>query len=253
MNWNETDINHKLERITLWFNVNHLFINYSKTKAMLFYNKNKIINEIEIKLDNNVIEYVDHFNFLGLTIHKNLYWNEHINIICKKLSRNIGILNSIFDIIPIKVLYMLYHAFVMPILTYGITSWGQTTQTNKNRIDTILRRFNRILYYKNSNVNTEINKLMNINRIYEYKTCLIMYNSIKNSMFPGVIQIKKFDHQYLTRNHDNLIPIFARTNIQHNGINHIGPVLWNKLPNELKNINSKRLFSKSLKKYLTKP
>ena len=40
----------------------------------------------KIKLNGIIIEHTDSFNFLGLTLHKNLLWTEHINNICSKVT-----------------------------------------------------------------------------------------------------------------------------------------------------------------------
>ena len=46
-------------------------------------------------LNNDEIERVDSFNFLGVTIDKHLNWKQHTEIIANKLSKYCGILSKL--------------------------------------------------------------------------------------------------------------------------------------------------------------
>ena len=48
---------------------NILKLNVAKTKYMIFSKRNKNINPIYLNINNNVIEYVHQFNFLGLHLN----------------------------------------------------------------------------------------------------------------------------------------------------------------------------------------
>ena len=244
------EIENVMEDISDWFYSSNMYINYEKTKAIMFHNKNKKIEEIEIKINQNIIEYTDNINYLGIIIQKNLYWNLHVDIISKKLARNIGAIYGIREVVTNKILHILYHAFVIPIINYGVTSWGQTTQKNKNRINLLLKRLCRILTTGNSTCNMEEKLFTKVEQLYEFKIGLLMYDRILHNLNTNLITIKKPNHHYNTRNTGNLLPVTARTNLYYNGINSIGPVFWNKLPQEIQGINSRRLFAKRLKQYL---
>ncbi len=57
-------------------------------------------------IDDTIIERVQEFNFLGLTLNENLNLKNHVNKISNKISRCIGILNKLKYFLPqqIKVL-----------------------------------------------------------------------------------------------------------------------------------------------------
>ena len=46
--------------------------------------------------DYSSIECINSFNYISITIDKNLNWQYHINSIVNKISKNIGILNKLF-------------------------------------------------------------------------------------------------------------------------------------------------------------
>ena len=47
---------------------------------MIFSKRNKNINPIYLNINNNVIEHVHQFNFLGLHLNSKLTWNTHIRV-----------------------------------------------------------------------------------------------------------------------------------------------------------------------------
>ena len=62
---------------------------------MIFHVPNKDIQYLTLKIDNVIIEKVDEFSFLGLTVDTNLNWKRHSEKICNKCTKMIGILNML--------------------------------------------------------------------------------------------------------------------------------------------------------------
>ena len=91
----QNTINNEFEKICDWLKINRLSLNIKKTKFMLFHNANKIIDTPQISIENDQIECVESFNFLGITLDRNLKWKLHTNIISGKKSRTFGILNKL--------------------------------------------------------------------------------------------------------------------------------------------------------------
>ena len=70
-------INAELSNVIEWLNINKLSLNKSKSKYMIFHVPNKDIQYLTLKIDNVIIEKVDEFSFLGLTVDTNLNWKRH--------------------------------------------------------------------------------------------------------------------------------------------------------------------------------
>ena len=51
-------------------------------------------DDVEIRIDDQIIKRVDHTKSLGLTIDAQLSWGKHVEEICKKVSSAIGALNE---------------------------------------------------------------------------------------------------------------------------------------------------------------
>ena len=116
-------LNSELIKVCEWLESNKLCLNVKKTKYMIFNRTQTEIN-INLKINGVKLDQVTHFNFLGLNITNNLDWARHINNICNKLSRNIGILRRLRTKLPFNVIKMLYYTLIHPHLTYMILIWG---------------------------------------------------------------------------------------------------------------------------------
>ena len=98
------NLNLELTKVAEWLKLNKLSINIKKSKFMVFHMPQKQVNIPNIEIENIKIEFADEFNFLGLTIHKLLKWDSHINKIASKMVNIIGImyrLNSSFTDFPL--------------------------------------------------------------------------------------------------------------------------------------------------------
>ncbi len=89
------NLNHNLANISDWPKLNNLSLNLKKCKYIVFHKPKKKSNPLLIMIDDTIIERVQEFNFLGLTLNENLNWKNHINKISNKISRSIGILNKL--------------------------------------------------------------------------------------------------------------------------------------------------------------
>ena len=89
-------MNVELQKMSIWFKANELSLNLTKTKWTLFHSQKKgrlIANDLPMLYIDNfevVIESVT--KFLGIFIDKNLTWKYHIEHVCNKVSKSIGIM-----------------------------------------------------------------------------------------------------------------------------------------------------------------
>ena len=90
-----------------WAVANRLSINIDKTKCLLISNIFQSDN-INIFLNGQDLEFVDFTKFLGVTIDDKLKYNKHIEEICSKISKSLGIIYGIRDFVPKSCLRNLY-------------------------------------------------------------------------------------------------------------------------------------------------
>ena len=117
-------INAELNKIHNWLAVNNLALNTNKSKYMVFHTKQKQVTAPILTINNKTIECVDEFNLLGIVVNKHLKWHSHINKVANKVSKTIGILNKLKNLVPKYTLLTIYNSVILPHLTYGILTWG---------------------------------------------------------------------------------------------------------------------------------
>ena len=61
-----------------------------------------------ISIGDSVLQCVQSLSFLGVTIDENLNWKAHIKSVSLKISRSVGVLSKIKNIVPDNVLVMIY-------------------------------------------------------------------------------------------------------------------------------------------------
>ena len=133
------NVNDELKKISLWFKLNKLSLNIKKTNFILFGQKNKIINisNLNIKIDDVIIEQVENTKFLGVVINSTLTWQDHIKTVCKKVSKNVGILLRMRKTIPGDILLTLYYTLIEPYFSYCNIVWGSN---NSVYLDQLFRK-----------------------------------------------------------------------------------------------------------------
>ena len=100
-------VNSELEKICDWFHANKLSLNEGKTKYIFFH---RYRNRVDIP--RKLPPLVRSIKFFGVVFDKNLNFNEHLNTIENKVSKNIGILQKANEIINTKLLGSLYYSFI---------------------------------------------------------------------------------------------------------------------------------------------
>ena len=92
-----SQINTELTTISQWFSANLLSLNIKKTNYMLF--SNKKVTDISILIGSEQIMRVFETKFLGVLIQSNLKWNSHVSSVANKISKTIGILYKVKNIL----------------------------------------------------------------------------------------------------------------------------------------------------------
>ena len=197
------DINAELIKITDWLNANKLSLNVTKTKFMVFHQPRKKFKMPNLKLNDFQIENVDTFNFLGITIDKHLNWNAHIDKVCNKISRSLGIMNKLKNMLPITAKIKIYNSLILSHLNYGILVWGYKC----SRILKLQKRAVRIISCKKYNAHTsplfKNLKLLKIDDIFSISK-VKFYHKFVNNKLPENLQklplkLNQDTHRYATR------------------------------------------------------
>jgi len=128
-----TDImNSEMKNIYNWYTENKLSINFSKSNYMIFHGNKKIIpsNMEPIFLGSNSLEQVKVVKYLGIYIQNNLRWSHQIKCVTTKIAAYVGIISKIRHYFSLKIILMYYYSFIHSHISYAISIWGNTYQSN---------------------------------------------------------------------------------------------------------------------------
>ena len=96
----------------------------------------KILNQLHTSLliDGGEVKRTKCVKYLGMLVDDKLTWDQHIDYISNKITRNIGILKRIRQFIPKESLLLLYHILIEPYFRYCSIVWGQCSERLKDRL-----------------------------------------------------------------------------------------------------------------------
>ena len=116
---------------------------------MLFGSRKKLehCSDRRVQLHGKEIDRVSSFCYLRVTLDENLSWNEHVELICNKVSKRLGLLSCRRSFLTLKAAKCLYNSLVQPIFDYTDTVWGRLSvgcsnslQRSQNRAAHIIQR-----------------------------------------------------------------------------------------------------------------
>ena len=92
----EAILSEDLDKICAWFEYNRLVINLKKTNGMLFsrLSTSLVSSNLDLKIRGNRISFVETFKLLGVTIDRELKFDEHFSNICKKVNQKCAIISK---------------------------------------------------------------------------------------------------------------------------------------------------------------
>ena len=244
----EEKCNENLAHLLNWFCNNRLYLNLNKTKYIQFKtSQRKGKSNFDIKINNNKIINTPTHKFLGIIIDENLNWKSQCDHIINSLNSYCYLIKSLKRILNLKQIIIFYQAVIESKLRYGIYFWGSSKCMNDVLISQkrIIRSITGLDRFESCKESFKNLKILTVFGLYIFELCLYTYKNkqkfIMNSQY----------HTFDTRNRDNIHVDFTSLSLKQNTPDIIGPKFFNKLPNEIKNSKSIKIFKKRLKLYLT--
>ena len=241
------DFNFELTKVYNWLLNNRLSLNILKTVAINFSNKNPVENLLPLTMNNSVIYFSDRVRYLGVIIDKNLSFKHHIDHICTKISKTLGIMYKMSNVSPKHILLKLYYALIYPYLLYCNVIWGGTSDQHLNKILLLQKRAVRIItnssYLQHSDPIFSHLNILKIKDLYFYSCCLLAKK--RQNEFTRVFEVVN------TRNATDLNVRFQRLSVTQRSIYHNVPKYFNQLPNEFKQFSNLSEFKRVLRRHLT--
>jgi len=247
-------VNEDLRSLSNWFDSNSLTLNIDKSKYILFCSKRKEVNNTgTIKLSGQEISRVKNIKFLGIIIDEYLEWNTQVkNVLLKMVAGNYS-LSMVKNILPVKSKLLIYNSNVYSHLNYALSAWGPLLksrdvkrlqiQQNKSirQIFNLRKRTNLAEFYKKA-------KILKINSLIELSLLKISYRYINELLPKRIVNLYNLsNHEYHTRNRNNLRALLHTTQIYNNSFLGKAPGLWLNVSQALKTKKNIKVFARAFK------
>ncbi len=135
------DLNKDIQAVGKWATNNKMLINVDKTKSLLVTGKRiakKLHDDItpclNLKINNSEILEVSKLKLLGLTYDRNMTFETHIDQLCKKLSKRLGLLKHISPYLKKRQRETYYNGIIKPTMMYGSMVWDNYSSDCVQRI-----------------------------------------------------------------------------------------------------------------------
>ena len=79
----------------------------------------KVDVSFKIGINDDVLEKVESFKYLGVTLHQHTTWDEHVDSVIKKINQRLGVICRVKHLIPLSTRLILYLC-----IDYGDIIWG---------------------------------------------------------------------------------------------------------------------------------
>ena len=249
------EINKELSKINVWFNVNKLSLNISKTNFILFKNKNVVNDDLDININGKAINRVFETKFLGVIIDHKLNWKQHIAHVKNKLNKCLGIIYKACYFLNTNALRLLYCTLYLPYLSYCCEVWGTSFKMVTEPIvlsqKKVIRVINKVNKFYHTNELFLKLKLLKFRDLVDYKIAAIMFKASKCSLPCNVQKLfAKVETGYTLRSKGNFTKMHIRTAKKAQCISVYGVNLFNKLNDSIKNAKNLSIFKRLFKNIL---
>ena len=102
-------------------------------------------DDVEIKIDDQIIKRVDHTKSLGLTIDAHFSWSKHVEEICKNVSSAIGAHKRVRPFISKGTTIQIYNALIMPHFDYCRPVWDCLSGYLSDKLQKLQNRAARVI------------------------------------------------------------------------------------------------------------
>ena len=258
-------MNKDLQDLFTWLCANRLSLNVAKTEFIIFKPPRKSLNNrVTLKLNGKTLYESKKIKYLGLIVDDRLSWKFHINELCKKLGRVIGIIYRLKKTnCPKSVLLCIYSSLFQSQLCYGIMAWGSASKNLIEKLYLLQKKAIRIIsnasYTANSKPLFKELDLLNIWDLFEHQVANFMFD-FDHGTLPDVfssyfVKVKEI-HSYNTRSaaQGKLSSQINANTVKHGDtmLQNIGVSSYNKIVglDFYKNCRTKKEFSKKYKTFL---
>ena len=236
-----------LQNIGTWMNEHFLKINPDKTEVILFApNHSSKIGGLFLN-DQTCLRFSSNVKLLGVNLDESLNFNNHVNEVVSSSYFHIRTIGKMKAYMSKDDLESYVHSIISSKLDYcNVVLYG-INKSVVNKLQKLQNAAARLIFKlpKHCSVTEKIRELhwLRVEERIVYKILLFVYKFFTSNgpaFLDNILEIVDFETRLLSRK--NLNTKYGRRSFR-----YVAPHLWNRLPAELRTLNSDALFKKKLK------
>ena len=116
-----SNLQEDLKSLNVWCQNNGIMANTSKTKVMVFGSPHMLakVHQPEILLNNEPLQNVSVYKYLGFTLDNQLTYNAHVNRLISTVTAKLKQFQRMRSFLNVKAALMVYKNMMLPMLEYG--------------------------------------------------------------------------------------------------------------------------------------
>ena len=193
---------------------------------------------------------------LGIYVDINLNWTDHIKHLSRKITSSIWLLSKIKKFLSQAHRVQFYKSYIQPRIDFCNIVWGSSSDTNKLKLFKLQKRACRVILDYNVDDIHEAMKTLKIMSVYDrlyLRKAKFMFK-VANNMTPTYIS-----ENFTSRNNGIMlrsstagcfVPPKPRTEYFKHSLRYSGCLVWNSLPQEVKNAQTPDTFHNRCLKWL---
>ena len=241
-----------------WTEKNYLSLNAKKCKCMLVSRKRGTRQPLSFNLGGDVLEQVQTFKYLGVLISSSLSWSPHVEAVCTKARKLLGLVyRRFYGLLNTRCMIEIYKTLIRPHLEYAASVWAPHLARDIAKLEGVQKFALRMASHNWSasyqDLLTEFS-LPSLER-RRYMTRLIFLYKIINDLcyFPSGLISHREPHSYNTRTFHSLSLLQPFTHSKYYLHSFVPKTIadWNSLPSIITFSSSLSSFKSSLLNYIT--
>ena len=175
-----------MKQLCHWLKANKISLNSKKTELIIFRSPYKKLDyDIKIKINGTKLIPSDSVKYLGILIDPYLNWSHHMDSLCTKLSRAVGMLSKIRHYVNENELRSIYFAIFNSLLSYCSIVWGQSNTKNLRRVQNIQNKALRVINFASFKDDSDIffskSKMLKLSDHVKLQNFLLVHTSLSNN------------------------------------------------------------------------
>ena len=251
----ENNLQSSLNNLQIWCRNNGMILNSSKTKVMLvttYQKRQRLTNDhLDLTYNKESLNMISNDKILGVFVDNNLTWSNHIKHLTKKIASSIWLLSKIKKFLSQAHRVQFYKSYIQPHIDFCNIVWGSSSESNKLKIFRLQKRACKVILDYNVDDSIEAMNSLKIMSIYDrlyLRKAKFMFK-VYNNIAPAYIS-----ENFTLRNNENtniqlrsssagcFIPPKPRTECFKQSLKYSGCLIWNSLPEEVKNAQTISTF-----------